>query len=131
MQVTVRVTSRLTQSCLRQLTTLSYYLASNFVRYGKKSIERMELVEAVRYYREAIGGGGGGKRSKIHMYKFELTKSLTHINIAKDMMCYFKGFYFGSHATFRFRHVSNKNHKFQLKSERLCTTGSPKFQNIK
>lgn len=132
MQVAVRVTSRLTQSCSRQLTTFSDYLASNFVRKGKKSIERMELVEAVRYYREAIeGGGGGGKRSKIHMYKFELTKSLTQINIAKDMMCYFKGFYFGSHATFRFRHVSNKNHKFQLKSERLCTTGSPKFQNIK
>lgn len=59
MQVAVRVTSRLTQSCSRQLTTFSDYLASNFVRYGKKSIERMEVVEAVRYYREAIEGGGG------------------------------------------------------------------------
>lgn len=64
MQVAVRVTSRLTQSCSRQLTTFSDYLTSNFARYGKKSIERMELVEAVRYYREAIEGGGGGGNVK-------------------------------------------------------------------
>ena len=46
------------------------------------------------------------------------------------MIYYLKGFYFGSHTTFRFSHISNKNHKFLLKSGRLCTTGSPKFHNI-
>lgn len=66
MQVAVRVTSRLTQSCSRQLTTF-FFIASNFVRYGKKSIERMEFVEAVRYYREAIGGGGGKAFKNSHV----------------------------------------------------------------